>query len=125
MESCMIGTCSSSLQSSPASVFTFFIQMLMASRCKLNNPNEYPRNRIKDVLKSNMEFDFVIVGGGTAGTILARRLTEVEDWKVLLIERGDYPLPETAPPALYANNLGMSQDYAYKVKINKLILIII
>ncbi|KAJ7187861.1 alcohol oxidase [Mycena filopes] len=41
-----------------------------------------------DLLAANLTFDFVVVGGGTAGNVLGNRLSEDEGFSVLVIEAG-------------------------------------
>lgn len=65
----------------------------------------------------NKTYDYIVVGAGTAGCVLANRLSKNPDVSVLLIEAGGPP--ESAPdnvnqPALWYTLLGSSIDWGYQ-----------
>ncbi|XP_063832872.1 glucose dehydrogenase [FAD, quinone]-like [Ostrinia nubilalis] len=62
------------------------------------------------------EYDFIIVGAGTAGCVIANRLSEIPDWKVLLVEAGVNENFIMDIPVL-ANYLQFTQaNWKYKTK---------
>jgi GMC oxidoreductase len=59
------------------------------------------------------DFDFVVVGAGTAGCVIAARLSEDAGARVLLLEAGGRePLAAVATPALWPTLAGTTADWA-------------
>ena len=64
-------------------------------------------------------YDFIIVGLGSAGCVLANRLSEDPKVKVLLLEAGPSQIPPEIEnhieiPALWPTLLGSAVDWGYR-----------
>ncbi|KAF7872905.1 uncharacterized protein EAF02_008976 [Botrytis sinoallii] len=61
-------------------------------------------------------YDFIIVGGGTSGLVIATRLSENPEIQVLVLEAGGNHLenPQINIPALWPSLLGTELDWAFK-----------
>ncbi|MGE8358921.1 GMC family oxidoreductase [Pseudomonas sp.] len=60
-------------------------------------------------------YDFIVCGAGTAGCVVAARLADQQDVRVLLIEAGHgYSGPEVTEPAQWPLNLGSARDWAFE-----------
>ena len=61
-------------------------------------------------------FDFIIIGGGTSGLVLANRLSENPDVSVAVIEAGDSILhnPNVTQIENYFASLGTDIDWQYE-----------
>ncbi|XP_049879224.1 glucose dehydrogenase [FAD, quinone]-like [Pectinophora gossypiella] len=94
-------------------VFANTLQAFMAAQCALVGDHLWPADALQNVLQ-DPNYDFIVVGAGSAGSVVANRLSEVPDWKVLLIEAGGNPTLGTEIPQLFFSNIGSEIDWGYK-----------
>ncbi|CAK1541634.1 unnamed protein product [Leptosia nina] len=110
---CPLQTYGPSMAASCGSQFIIFMGILesfMNGRCDLVDPC----NRVRDKEVYEDSYDFIVVGGGTAGSIVAGRLSENPQWKVLLIEAGGHEPTQSAVPAWITAYWGQNEtDWNY------------
>lgn len=119
METCIAQSCALASSATPTGVlFIELVKTLLASQCALNIDHTYPPDRTSEVLDGNLDFDFIIIGGGTAGSVVASRLSEVNNWKILLVEQGKNPSVQSRIPAMLLSLQHTEEDYKYDLEPN-------
>ena len=62
------------------------------------------------------EYDFIVVGSGSGGCVLANRLSENKNWNVLLIEAGHVETLIQDVPLFATINQHTSYDWQFKAE---------
>lgn len=78
--------------------------------------NLYFQRSFRDIRHVDEEYDFIIVGSGSSGSVLANRLTEIFDYKVLLLEAGKYETILTDIPLTAAVNQVTGANWGYRAE---------
>ncbi|KAJ8958495.1 hypothetical protein NQ318_002289 [Aromia moschata] len=71
---------------------------------------------VRDDGNVKKEFDFIVIGSGPSGAVLANRLTEVPEWTVLLIEAGDETNIVADPPFVAGALQFTDYNWGYKAE---------
>ncbi|XP_046744277.1 glucose dehydrogenase [FAD, quinone]-like [Diprion similis] len=92
--------------------FAFFELLILLLRPDIVDKD----NRVRIVPTEELpnQFDFIIIGSGSAGAVLANRLTENKNWTVLLLEAGGEEGVISAVPAYSFELLNTGLDWQFK-----------
>ncbi|KAM7347183.1 glucose dehydrogenase [FAD, quinone]-like [Cochliomyia hominivorax] len=102
------------------SLVTLLIQSIYTAQCNITSENYWPPDYADSALRNGLEtFDFVVIGAGSAGSVVASRLSENPNWNVLVLEAGGDPPLESETPSFFFGIQHTNYSYAYYTEPNE------
>ncbi|XP_059619957.1 glucose dehydrogenase [FAD, quinone]-like [Phlebotomus argentipes] len=96
--------------------FLSLLPLLMVGMNYYRYYNYDPEAKVIDTSYLRRHYDFIVVGGGSAGAVMASRLSEISNWTVLLIEAGGDENEVTDTPTM-AGYLQLTEfDWQYQTQ---------
>jgi len=96
-------------------IFMGLVEYLVRSKDDIADACNRPgRHTIQGI--ETAEYDFLVVGAGIAGSVVASRLGENPDWTVLLFEAGPEEPTATQVPAFAMSAVGSELDWKYQTQ---------
>lgn len=94
----------------------WLIPLLLAAISFYRYDSLDPESRPINQQQLYTEYDFIVVGAGSAGAVVANRLSEIPQWKILLLEAGPDENEISDVPSLAAYLQLSKLDWGYKTE---------